>query len=96
VQVTVRGGGGGATLCVDVRCSTDTLARAPAAAQLRGDAGLRFAGELLRKQGGACDWLPGDEPAVVLRFPLAASQLLPMPVDAHVEADALDAQIAEE
>jgi signal transduction histidine kinase len=96
LQVQVRGSG--AMLCVDVRCTAEQqqMARAPAAAAaLRGDAGLRLAGELLRARGGSCDPLPGSQPGVLLRFPLpAAPQLLP--VDAHVEADALDAQIADE
>ena len=94
LQVSVRGSG--AMLCVDVRCTADQqMARAPAAAALRADAGLRLAADLLRSRGGACDPLPGGEPGVALRMPLAAAQGL-LPVDAHVEADALDAQIAEE
>ena len=92
LQVRLRSRG--AMLCVDVRCSADQMALGPAATALRADAGLRLAAELLRSLGGSCDPLPGGEPGVVLRFPLASSGLLL--VDAHVEADALDAQIADE
>jgi GAF domain-containing protein len=93
LQVSVRSSG--AMLSVDVRCTADQMARAPAAAALRADAGLRLAADLLRSLGGACDPLPAGEPGVMLRIPLTAAQGL-LPVDAHVEADALDAQIAEE
>ena len=92
LQVRLRSRG--AMLCVDVRCSADQLALGPAATALRADTGLRLAAELLRSRGGSCDPLPGGEPGVVLRFPLASAGLLL--VDAHVEADALDAQIADE